>query len=79
MKKQVGFEYQRTDTADITIIDIETNKEIDDINLFNNILNEISEIICINETIEHEFNEKKYQIVIETYKEDTMYIGFETY
>lgn len=76
--KQVNFNKELTVTAYITIYD-ENNNEVDDNELFSNIIDDIGFEMDYETTYEHEYQGKQYKVVVETTTEETQYIDFEIY
>ena len=76
--KQVYFNIETTVTSQITIYD-ENENEIDDDELFSNIINDIGFALDYETSYEHEYQGKQYRIVVEATKEETQYISFEIY
>lgn len=75
---QVNFNTETTVIAQITIYD-ENENEVNDLELFSNIINDIGFDMDYETTYEHEYNGKKYNVVVESVTEEKMYIDFEVY
>lgn len=76
MTKEVNFNSQTTVITQITIYDPQDN-EIEDYELFSNIIDDYGDILDYTTT--HEYGGKEYKIVVEHVVEETMYIDFEIY
>ena len=76
--KQVYFNIETTITAHITIYD-ENYNEVDDYELFSNIIDDIGFAMDYETTYNHEYQGKQYKVVVETTTEETQYIDFEIY
>lgn len=76
--KEVSFDKETTITSYITIYD-ENENEIDDNELFSNIIDDIGFALDYETSYEHEYQGRQYRIVVEATTEETQYISFEIY
>ena len=76
--KQVNFNKESTVIAHITIYDDKYN-EVDDDELFSNIIDDIGFAMDYETTYEHEYQGKQYKVVVESTTEEIQYIDFEIY
>ena len=79
MSKEVNFNSEITIKAQITIYD-EKDNEIEDFELFSNIIDSMGFAMDYETTYEDmEYEGKKYKIVVENTTEEKQYIDFEIY
>ena len=78
MTRQVSFNTEVTNTADITIYD-ENDNEVTDYDLFSSIIDELGFACDYCTTHEIEFKGKNYKVSVENTEAESMYVSFEIY
>ncbi len=78
MTKEVNFKFEKTVETRITIYD-EQGEEIEDSELFEDIIDDYGSAYEYEGEFQTIYQENAYTVVVESAKEDSMYIGFEVY
>jgi hypothetical protein len=83
MSREVGFKHERYDVLTVSIHELDSNgneiSEIDDPELFDDIIDNYNHALDEDDSIETDYKDKKYRIKVDMYQTETQYIGFESF
>lgn len=79
MKKEIGFSFEKYSTAYIKFTNVETGEEVENKDLYEELLNQIDSDSDIESGSYYFLNGVEYQMITESYKTSTDYIGWESY